>query len=204
MEMMVAAGEVIGLLGKENVFIKSRELLCSLFLYLIVFILIISNYLRIKCNNDISFIILQTENSSFLLAAASISYPSLVHNWEQLIRCLPAKTSRTAEPHSGLGIDAYVQVTSPLRRFNDCLVHRQIKAFIHSKDDDLFLVDQPLPYNEDAVYNVGSRCFQLEKKSTKFEDMWNRYIILQRMKDVLKEQGSLQLRGTILETSLRG
>ena len=45
--------------------------------------------------------------------------------------CLPAKVAREAGPHSGLGIDAYVQVTSPLRRYNDCLVHRQLKAFAH-------------------------------------------------------------------------
>lgn len=54
------------------------------------------------------------------------------------------------------------------------------------------------------MFRVSSRCFQLEKKSTKFEDMWNRYIILQRMKDLLKENGSLQVHGTVLETSLRG
>ena len=34
--------------------------------------------------------------------------------------------------------------------------------------------------------------------------MWNRYIILQRMKDLLKEKGSLQVHGTVLETPLRG
>ena len=54
------------------------------------------------------------------------------------------------------------------------------------------------------MFRVSSRCFQLEKKSTKFEDMWNRYIILQRMKALLKENGSLQVHGTVLETSLRG
>ncbi len=60
-----------------------------------------------------------------------MQYPLLVHSWEQLVRCLPAKVAREAGPHSGLGIDAYVQVTSPLRRYNDCLVHRQLKAFAH-------------------------------------------------------------------------
>lgn len=47
------------------------------------------------------------------------------------MRCLPAKVAREAGPHSRLGIESYVQVTSPLRRYNDCLVHRQLKAFVH-------------------------------------------------------------------------
>jgi exoribonuclease-2 len=31
-------------------------------------------------------------------------------------------------PHSGLGLEAYVQVTSPLRRYLDLVVHQQIRA----------------------------------------------------------------------------
>jgi exoribonuclease-2 len=33
-------------------------------------------------------------------------------------------------PHSGLGLLAYVQVTSPLRRYLDLVVHQQIRAFL--------------------------------------------------------------------------
>jgi exoribonuclease-2 len=33
-------------------------------------------------------------------------------------------------PHSGLGLPAYVQVTSPLRRYLDLVVHQQIRAFL--------------------------------------------------------------------------
>ena len=104
----------------------------SLYLFHIVHILIIYNFLLIKCIIDISFLSIFHLNSFILLASSSITYPSIVYNWEQLICCLPAKITRTAEPHSGLGINSYVQVTSPLRRYNDCLVHRQIKAFINS------------------------------------------------------------------------
>lgn len=124
-----------------------------------------------------------------------ISYPLLMHSWEQLIRCMPSKITTSAEPHSGLGIEAYVQVTSPLRRYNDCLVHRQLKAFAHH---------QSLPYDEEVMQMVGTRCFSLEKASTKFEDSWNRYIILQKMKNVLKERGRLELYGTVLDVTLRG
>jgi exoribonuclease-2 len=35
-------------------------------------------------------------------------------------------------PHASLGIKAYVQVTSPLRRYTDLLAHRQIKNYIRN------------------------------------------------------------------------
>ena len=34
------------------------------------------------------------------------------------------------EPHAGLGLDAYVRVTSPLRRYLDLVVHQQFRAFL--------------------------------------------------------------------------
>ena len=140
--------------------------------------------------------ILPADQMSNRLLTSPISYPLLSHSWEQLVRCLPARVSTSAEPHSGLGIDAYVQVTSPLRRYNDCLVHRQLKAFANH---------QSLPYNQETIEQVGTRCFQLEKASTKFEDSWNRYIILQRMKEVMKEQQQpLRMHATVLDVTLRG
>jgi exoribonuclease-2 len=34
------------------------------------------------------------------------------------------------EPHAGLGLDAYVRVTSPLRRYLDLVVHQQFRAYL--------------------------------------------------------------------------
>jgi exoribonuclease-2 len=36
-------------------------------------------------------------------------------------------------PHSGLGLEAYVQVTSPLRRYLDLVVHQQIRAHLEGR-----------------------------------------------------------------------
>jgi len=33
--------------------------------------------------------------------------------------------------HYGLGIDCYTQMTSPIRRYNDIIIHRQLKSFIN-------------------------------------------------------------------------
>ncbi len=37
-------------------------------------------------------------------------------------------------PHSGLGLDAYLQTTSPLRRYFDLLVHQQLRAHVRGED----------------------------------------------------------------------
>jgi len=36
-------------------------------------------------------------------------------------------------PHGGLGLDAYAQATSPLRRYGDLVVHQQLRAYVRGK-----------------------------------------------------------------------
>lgn len=54
------------------------------------------------------------------------------------------KTTISSKPgrHASLGLDAYVQATSPLRRYSDMLLQRQIKAFLNN---------QTLPYDDTAL-----------------------------------------------------
>ena len=66
------------------------------------------------------------------------------------------------------------------------------------------MAKQPPPYSEDDMFRIGSHCFQMEKSTTKFEHGWNRYIIMQRMRDICKSNGSLQLNATVLDVSVRG
>ncbi len=44
--------------------------------------------------------------------------------------------------HSGLGLDYYMQVTSPIRRYNDMLMQRQLKAVLRGED---------APYSEEDL-----------------------------------------------------
>jgi exoribonuclease-2 len=39
-----------------------------------------------------------------------------------------SEVSTEPQPHCGLGLSAYVQATSPIRRYSDLIVHYQIKA----------------------------------------------------------------------------
>jgi exoribonuclease-2 len=42
----------------------------------------------------------------------------------------PSQHKSTPSAHSGLGLDAYVQATSPLRRYSDLLTHQQLRAHL--------------------------------------------------------------------------
>jgi exoribonuclease-2 len=50
-------------------------------------------------------------------------------------------------PHSGLGLAAYAQVTSPLRRYLDLVVHQQLRAYLDSR---------PLLTPEEILERVGA------------------------------------------------
>jgi exoribonuclease-2 len=45
----------------------------------------------------------------------------------------PGKRTTQSNPHNGLGMDVYVQVTSPLRRYLDLVVHQQLRAFLRGE-----------------------------------------------------------------------
>jgi len=45
-----------------------------------------------------------------------------------------ATTNISAAKHYSLGVDAYVQATSPLRRYSDLLVHRQLLTSKYNKN----------------------------------------------------------------------
>ena len=45
-----------------------------------------------------------------------------------------SRQQTTPGPHAGLGLEVYVQATSPLRRYLDLVVHQQLRAFIRGED----------------------------------------------------------------------
>jgi len=63
--------------------------------------------------------------------AAVLALPAgLPRRWAAMRRMGPSSIAKTALPHEGLGLDAYAQVTSPIRRHADLLCHFQLKAFL--------------------------------------------------------------------------
>ena len=57
----------------------------------------------------------------------------------------PSTLSLEAGPHSGLGLSVYTQLTSPLRRFADLVIQRQLVAHV---------VGEPQPYDQQELYKV--------------------------------------------------
>lgn len=58
----------------------------------------------------------------------------------------PSQQKSAPGPHAGLGLEIYCQVTSPLRRYADLLIHQQLRAHLRSTS---LRVDPP-PANSDG------------------------------------------------------
>ena len=49
-------------------------------------------------------------------------------------------------PHSGLGLEGYVQFTSPIRRYGDMLAHLQLKVITQNNQIDSPAPPPPIPH----------------------------------------------------------
>jgi len=81
--------------------------------------------------------------------------------------CMPrSEMSMSPIRHASLGLDSYVQVTSPIRRYTDLLSHFQIKAHIRGEE---------FPFDreelQEIVYSVSSSSYE----ATLVERQTNRY-----------------------------
>ena len=88
-------------------------------------------------------------------------------------RLPPAEMSVEPAPHRGLGVDAYVQATSPLRRYPDLVTQRQISRFLTS--------GAPL-YSRDEVASVAQRADEQLREIARLEDARERYWLLKYLK----------------------
>jgi len=93
-------------------------------------------------------------------------------------RCMTRGLTETAAPvpHYGLGLDHYVQFTSPIRRYTDVLAHYQIKAHLRGEAP-------PLSAEELAgvVEEVSDTAFQKRSLTWEVEQYW--------LATYLKQQG---------------
>ena len=73
-----------------------------------------------------------------------------------------SQPGNTPGPHAGLGLDQYVQATSPLRRYLDLVVHQQLRAFLL---DEPMLDEQAVMERVGAAYAVGGDVRYAERLS---------------------------------------
>jgi len=71
-----------------------------------------------------------------------------------------------AGPHAGLGLPLYVQATSPIRRYGDLIVHRQLKAAA---------AGEPAPYSTDELATLAAELDPLNAQAAKMERNADRY-----------------------------
>ncbi len=92
--------------------------------------------------------------------------------------------------HSGLGLDAYVQVTSPIRRYVDLLMQRQLKSLLRS--DSLFYQREELEALLPSLKEALSQAEQIERDQKAYWTMkfletkrWEQFdaVILQNLPD---------------------
>jgi exoribonuclease-2 len=81
-----------------------------------------------------------------------------------------SKLSLVPEPHAGLGLDAYTQLTSPIRRFTDLVIQRQLAAYLEG---------EPLPYDKEEMMGVLGKSLSMDSDTRTIERRANRKYLLE-------------------------
>jgi exoribonuclease-2 len=77
--------------------------------------------------------------------------------------------STNPKPHSGLGIAAYTNWTSPIRRYMDLVILRQLKSLVQG---------EPPAYTPEVLDPVISRITIGQSRTLQIKKEWTRYWIL--------------------------
>jgi exoribonuclease-2 len=82
-------------------------------------------------------------------------------------RCMPrSEMNLTPGRHSSLGLEAYTQVTSPIRRYTDLLTHFQIKAHLRG---------EPQPFSAEEMQDIVMCLGTAVREASSVERQTNRY-----------------------------
>jgi len=100
----------------------------------------------------------------------------LCRQFQQLLLMKPAVTMPFAAPHGGLGLKAYSQVTSPIRRYPDLILHRQLKAD---------LLREPAPYSHSDLLAMIPKIEQKTASIARLQRASERFWVL----EYLRRQG---------------
>ena len=115
-----------------------------------------------------------------------------------LRRFAPAQSGTSAAPHGGLGVPAYIQATSPLRRYPDMVMQRQITHYLST--------GEPLYGLEDITSVAGRADVQLRAMG-KLEDERRRYWLLKffklRMEQAPDDKEASPFKAIVLENQPR-
>lgn len=96
-------------------------------------------------------------------------------------RMAPADIGTNPAPHGGLGVSAYIQATSPLRRYPDLVMQRQISQFLKT--------GQPL-YSTEEMTSVAGRADVQLREISRIEEDRKRYWFLKSLRDRIADENA--------------
>ena len=102
--------------------------------------------------------------------------------WYLVVRRLPpADLDTVPGAHAGLGVPAYIQSSSPLRRYHDLVVQRQIGRYLRA--------GEPL-YSTEAISEVAQRAEVQLREIRRLEEERNKYWFLKHLKQRIQREES--------------
>ncbi len=108
--------------------------------------------------------------------------------FERAVRMMrPTKFSTHPQPHSSLALDVYTQISSPLRRFNDLAIHRQVAACLDA---------EPAPYTVTELIEVLGQAEKVERANKRIEREVANYWLLEYLRRNYKGE---QLTATVVD-----
>lgn len=102
-----------------------------------------------------------------------------VHNYEpfffeqQVKHMKRTRLSTYPQPHFGLGLDLYIQISSPLRRYADLVMHRQLAAHCAGRE---------IPYTQEELFVILDNVDRTAGQNRSLEREANKYWLLEYLR----------------------
>ncbi len=120
--------------------------------------------------------------------------PGPLRTYLMMRRLKPAVVATKPGAHGGLGVEAYTQATSPLRRYPDLMVQRQISHHLRTGET---------LYDGESVTSIAHRADTQIRQMSRIENQRRQYFFLKwldaRRKEAEEAGNQYVLRGTVLE-----
>jgi exoribonuclease-2 len=89
------------------------------------------------------------------------------------------RLSTHPQPHTGLGLELYTQVSSPIRRYADLVIQRQLAAHVEG---------EPFPYSQEELFEVVGTVDRTAYQNRQLEREENRHWLLEYVKRELMDE----------------